>query len=90
MGIPKQESVRKLGLSLSPLVGLIISPGYALEILMRLQVSPRKQAVAYNRPTRWIAFSAPFTSITSLTLATLALLSLGPAITLLKVEFTSD
>ena len=83
------ENVRKLGLSLTPLVKQITFPGFALVISMRLQASPRKWVVAYGQHAKWIVFAFPFTIVISLTLDTLALHSHGLETTLLKVVFIS-
>ena len=58
-----------------------------LVILMRLQVSLRKQADAYDQLTKWITSASPSTAVISLTLDTLALPSLSPTTTLLKAAF---
>ena len=87
MGISKLASVRKIGLSLSLSNNLIIFLVYALVILMRLQVNPRKQVDAYDQLAKWITSTSPSTAVISLTLDTLALPSLSPTTTLLKAAF---
>ena len=84
------ENVRKLALSLTPLVKQITFPGFALVISMRLQASLRKRVVAYGQHAKWIIFALSFTIVASLTLDMLAFHSHGPETTLLKVVFISS